>query len=403
MRNPGPSSALIRFVAGQSGSYLAYNMLVIAVGWQIYDLTGSAMSLGLVGLAQFLPQFLLTLLVGHVADRSDRRRIVALCQGLEGLMAVVLAVGSVTHMLGENGILACSLLLGAARSFEGPTAAALLPALVPAERLPRSLSLAAGGRQFGVICGPALGGVIYVAGPGAVYAVSAVCFLTACLLFAGISPVAASPRREPATLASVFGGITYIKSQPVILGAISLDLFSVLLGGATALLPIYAKDILHCGPWGLGMLRAAPAVGALGMSLWLTRRPLTRRVGRSMFAAVAVFGLCTVAFGLSTSFPLSLAALLVLGASDMVSVVIRSSLVQLETPDEMRGRVSAVNFIFIGASNQLGEFESGVTAAWFGAVPAVVLGGICTILVVLAWMRLFPELARRQELAARPS
>ena len=254
------------------------------------------------------------------------------------------------------------------------------------------------GWQLGSILGPALGGLIYIAGAGSAYTCIGACYCLAALFVLGISSPAIAPRRQPPTLKSVFEGITYIRSKPDILGAISLDLFAVLLGGATALLPIYARDILSTGPWGLGLLRAAPAVGALSMSAYLVRWPPKHRVGRIMFAAVAGFGLATIVFGLSRFFWLSLAALMVLGATDMISVVIRSTLVQLETPDEKRGRVSAVNFIFIGASNQLGEFESGVTAAWLGTVPAVVIGGIGTLLVVALWMRLFPGLAGRDEL-----
>jgi hypothetical protein len=242
--------------------------------------------------------------------------------------------------------------------------------------------------------------VIYAVGPGLVYGCCAAFSVLACALFLGLRTPARTARREPASLASVFGGIAYIRAKPVILGAISLDLFSVLLGGATALLPIFARDILATGPWGLGLLRAAPAAGAISMSIFLARHPLRRRVGRTMFAAVAGFGLATIVFGLSRSFPLSLAALAVLGALDNISVVIRSSLVQLETPDAMRGRVSAVNAIFIGTSNQLGEFESGVTAALLGTVPAAVLGGIGVLAVVALWMRLFPALRERDTLTS---
>lgn len=395
--------AFVHYLLGQITSSLAYNMLVIAVGWQIYDLTHSALSLGLVGLVQFLPQFLLTLVVGHVADRYERRRIVMICHLVECAMAALLALGSSAHWLNEELILVCACLIGTARAFEAPTRQAFLPTLVEPALLPRALAAAASCRQAGVIIGPALGGAIYIAGAEAVYTTCAAFFLLAGLSVAAIRIPFRTPRREPASLASVFGGIAYIRSKPVILGAISLDLFSVLLGGATALLPIYARDILSTGPWGLGLLRAAPAVGALSMSIYLARCPLRRRVGKTMFTAVAIFGLATILFGLSSSFLVSLAALVVLGASDMISVVIRSSLVQLETPDAMRGRVSAVNSIFIGTSNQLGEFESGVTAAWFGPVPAVVIGGVSTLLVVALWMRLFPGLLRREALAQETS
>jgi MFS family permease len=249
-----------------------------------------------------------------------------------------------------------------------------------------------------MIIGPALGGFLYVAGAGVVYGVSGLLFLGAALLMACVKLERPPQKREPATLNTVFAGITFIRHRPVVLGAISLDLFAVLLGGATALLPVFARDILHTGPWGLGLLRAAPALGALGMSLWLARKPLTRKVGHIMFWSVAGFGLATVVFGLSRSFTLSMVALLAMGALDMISMVIRASLVQLETPDAMRGRVSAVNAIFINTSNQLGEFESGITAAWFGTVPATVIGGIGTLIVVGLWMGWFPALRKRQRL-----
>ncbi len=402
-RQPLAIPAFKRFLLAQTASFLAYQMLAVAVGWQIYDLTHSAFTLGLVGLAQFLPQFLLTLVVGHVADRYDRRRILVVCLLIEAAVAVVLTVGSFTQWLNRDHILVCVFLIGAARAFEAPTMQAFLPSLVKPELLPVCLTWSATGRQVGIILGPALGGFIYIASAGFTYGSCAAFYLVAALACLAIAAPLAAPHREPPTLKSVFEGIAYIRSNPDILGAISLDLFSVLLGGATALLPIYARDILFTGPWGLGLLRAAPAIGALAMSVYLARWPLERRVGRTMFAAVAGFGLATIIFGLSRSFLLSLGALMTLGASDMISVVIRSSLVQLETPDDKRGRVSAVNFIFIGTSNQLGEFESGVTAAWLGTVLSVVLGGIATLVVVALWVRLFPSLARREALIKEPA
>jgi MFS family permease len=376
-------------------------MLAVALGWQMYDLTHSAFSLGLIGLAQFLPQLLLTLVVGHAADRYNRRTIVLLCQLLEGMVALALAAGSLAHALTPSALYGAALLLGAARAFESPSLHSLLPRLLSADVLPRALALSAASMQSAVIAGPALGGAIYAFGSSYVYMVSALCWLVAALSIGTLPYTHSAEHKAPATLSSLFAGIAYIRSKPVVLGAISLDLFAVLLGGATALLPIFARDILHIGPLGLGLLRSAPAVGALGMSLYLAQRPLKQKVGKIMFAAVALFGLGTIVFGLSSNFGLSLLALLVLGASDMISVVIRSTLVQLETPDEMRGRVSAVNSVFIGTSNQLGEFESGLTAAWFGAVPAVVIGGIGTLVVVALWMRWFPELVEREEMVAQ--
>jgi len=388
-----------RFVSSQTADFLAYHMLTVAVGWQVYDLTRSALSLGLVGLVQFLPQFLLTLVVGHVADRFERRRVVMICQGVLLFVCLLLAAGSLTHSLTEPAMLACAAVMGGARAFVHPTMSAYLPSLIQTRLLPRALALSASARQTGIIIGPALGGAFYAAGAEVVYGVCALAFLASIAALGGIRSSRPTGVREPLSVSYILGGIAYIKSKPEVLGAISLDLFSVLLGGATALLPMFARDILDTGPMGLGLLRGAPAVGALFMSLYLARMPMTRAVGRKMFAAVAVFGLATIVFGLSRNFALSLSALAVLGAADMVSVVVRSSLVQLETPDGMRGRVSAVNSVFIGTSNQLGEFESGVTAAWFGAAPSVVIGGACTLLVVIVWMRLFPALRDRQSLA----
>ncbi|MGB7195843.1 MAG: MFS transporter [Collimonas pratensis] len=387
------------FWGARVASTLANQMQIVAVGWQVYQLTHSAFDLGMVGLVQFLPALVLALVVGHVADRYDRRKIARICLFIEGLAAAALAIGSYHGWLTKEVIFAIVFVIGATRAFESPTLQALVPGLVPPRLLPRAIAWSASATQTAVIIGPALGGFIYVLGPSAVYASSSTLFLMASLLVALIRIESVLPRREPATVKSVLAGIAFIRSRPAILGAISLDLFAVLLGGATALLPIYAHDILSTGPLGLGLLRSAPAVGALSMAIFLARRPLSRKVGRSMFTAVAIFGMATVVFALSRSFALSLAALVVLGASDMISVVVRSSFVQLETPDHMRGRVSAVNSVFIGTSNQLGEFESGVTAAWLGPVHAVVLGGVGTIVVVLLWIRLFPTLFKLDRLA----
>ena len=379
-------------------SMFAFQMVSVAVGWQIYDITHRAFDLGLIGLVQFVPSLLLVFPAGHLADRHDRRRIVLVCQAVEWLAAGLLAVGSFFHWFGEGAILLVVFLGGCARAFEFPTMQALLPSMVPPSLLGRAMAASSSASMTAMIVGPALGGFLYVAGADTVYGVSSLLFLTAATLMWRLKLERPPQRREPPTFRSLFAGIGFIRERPVVLGAISLDLFAVLLGGATAILPVFARDILHTGPWGLGLLRAAPAVGALGMSLWLAHYPLTRRVGYTMFYSVAGFGVATLVFGLSTSFTLSIVALLAMGALDMISMVIRGALVQLETPDEMRGRVSAVNAIFINTSNQLGEFESGITAQWFGAVPATVIGGIGTLIVVALWMRWFPALREREKL-----
>ena len=384
----------LQFISSRVSSTIAYQMLSVAVGWQIYALTGSPFFLGLVGLAQFLPMFILTLLVGHVADRYDRLSILRGCRFIQGAGALALAVGSYSGRLNAEGILAVVLILGAARAFEMPTQQALLAELVRADLFPRAVAWVTSSAQTASIIGPALGGLFYAAGVTLVYSMIACLFLGSGLLVSLIRMERKTRKPEPISLRSLFAGIAFIRSKPAIFGAISLDLFAVLLGGATALLPIYAQKILAVGPTGLGVLRSAPAAGAALMSLFLARHPLKHRMGRTMFVAVFVFGVATVVFALSSSFPLSLIALAALGSADVISVVIRQSLVQMETPDAMRGRVSAVNSMFVGTSNQLGEFESGVTAAWFGAVPAVLIGGIGTIIVAAVWMRIFPALAR---------
>ncbi len=380
------------YLCARAVTYMAFQMLGVAVGWQIYAITGSAMYLGLVGLAQFLPMFLLTLVVGQVADRYDRRNIARTCQFIEGSAVGVLALASFYGWQSKESILLIIFIIGGARAFEGPTLHALLPRLVPENIFPQAAAWSASAMQTATIIGPAIGGFLYTAGPTAVYMLTGISFMSAGLFMSLIRIERQPLKHEPITIRSVFAGISFIWSRSEILGAISLDLFAVLLGGATALLPIYARDILATGPWGLGLLRSAPAVGALVMSIFIARRPFRHCVGKTMFRAVAVFGAATILFAVSTSFLLSFAMLVVLGASDVISVVIRQSLVQLRTPDEMRGRVSAVNSMFIGTSNQLGEFESGVTAALFGTVPAVLIGGVGTIIVVLTWMRLFPQL-----------
>ncbi|MBD2835680.1 MFS transporter [Pseudomonas sp. JM0905a] len=375
-----------------------FQMITVAIGWHIYELTGNVLDLGLVGLVEFLPRVLFMLHTGHVADRFDRRRVAAICQVLQAVVAGVLVFASATDSASRELIFLMAFVLGAARAFEMPATQALLPNVVPKELFPRAVAASASAMQAATIVAPALGGLLYAFGSLWVYGPTAILYIAACVLMLGLSSSQQQANKAPANLENLLAGIRFIRSRPDILGAISLDLFAVLLGGATALLPVFAKDILLTGPWGLGLLRSAPAVGALLMSFWLARFPIERNVGRIMFTSVGIFGVATIAFGLSTSFWFSLAVLAVLGAADMISMVIRGAFVQLHTPDEMRGRVSAVNGLFIGASNQLGEFESGVTAAWFGTVPAVVMGGVGTLLVTGLWIKLFPSLAKRDKL-----
>jgi MFS family permease len=397
--NPLTYPGVFQLLLSRCGSAMAYQMQSVAIGWEIYALTHSALSLGLVGLAQFLPMVLLVFASVHLADRFDRRRIAAICQIVQALGAGCLAAGSLLHALTPGLIYGVVIVLGAARAFEGPCMQAMLPSLVPPAVFPRAAALASSLFQTVTIIGPSLGGLLYGLGSPVPYGICA-SLLALAAICVSMMPSGIRRPREAASLRAVFGGIAFIRARPQILGAISLDLFAVLLGGATALLPVYASDILHAGPIALGLLRAAPAVGALAVSLLLAKYPITRRAGPLMFAAVALFGIATIVFGLSRSLPLSIAALFIVGASDVVSVVVRSTLVQLQTPDEMRGRVSAVNMLFIGTSNQLGEFESGVLAASIGAVPTVVLGGIGTLMVTILWITLFPTLRRLDRLRA---
>jgi MFS family permease len=377
---------------------VAYQMLGVAVGWQIYEMTGSAFQLGLVGLVEFVPVVVLSLLAGHLADRYDRRQIIRICQSVEAVAAAVLALGSAGGWLSTAGILAIVFVIGSARAFELPTLHALVPGLVATTLFSRAVAASASASQAATIAGPAVGGLLYSLGPAVVYGVCSALYLGASVAMTLIRVEPPPRSREPVTLRSLFAGVSYIRSRPALSGILSLDLFAVLLGGATALLPVFARDILGCGPWGLGILRSAPALGALSISILLARFPLKRHVGKALFASIAVFGLATTVFALSSSLALSLAALTLLGAADAVSVVIRFSLVQLETPENMRGRVSTVNAVFTGTSNTLGDFESGVTAAWFGAIPAVLIGGIGTLLVAFIWMRSFPQLVRIESL-----
>jgi MFS family permease len=395
---PAGSTALLKhrsfllFLLSRSSSRFANQVAAVAIGWQVYDLTGSAFDLGMVGLVQFLPTALLVFAAGHVADRYERKRVMQLCQLAQALTAVFLAVGAYTGTLTVVQIFIATGVLGTATAFEGPAVAALLPLIVPQGSLQRATALSSGAAQIATITGPAIGGLAYAVAPSMPYGVMVLIWLLGAILTGWIRLSQPAVVRDAATPADLFAGVRFVRNNPAILGTISLDLFAVLLGGATALLPIYARDILQTGPLGLGILRAAPAVGALLMTAVLARHNITSRVGLRMFQAVIVFGAATVVFALSQWMWLSVLALAILGAADIVSVVIRFSLVQLSTPDEMRGRVGAVNFLFINASNQLGQFESGVTAALFGAMPAAVLGGLGTIAIALLWMKLFPTL-----------
>jgi MFS family permease len=395
---PVGAGALLRhrsflwFVLSRSLSRFSSQIGAVAIGWQIYDLTGSAFDLGLVGLVQFLPTALFLFVAGNAADRYERQRVMQLCLLAEALTASFLAWGAYSGSLTVTHIFVASFVLGTAGAFESPTAAALLPMITPLGSLQRATAISSGAAQLATITGPALGGFAYAFMPSMPYGLMALFWLFGAILTGGIRPTQPAAIRHSPSPGDLFAGVRFVRDNPAILGTISLDLFAVLLGGATALLPIYARDILEAGPLGLGILRAAPAVGSLLMTAVLARHTISRRVGMRMFQAVIVFGAATVVFALSHWMWLSVLALATLGAADTISVVIRFSLVQLATPDEMRGRVGAVNFLFINASNQLGQFESGVTAALLGAMPAALLGGIGTIAIALLWMKLFPTL-----------
>ncbi len=390
--------SFLLFLLARSFSRFSSQVAAVAIGWQIYDLTGSAFDLGMVGLVQFLPTALLVFVAGHAADRYERKRVVQMCQFAQAATALFFVWGAYAGSLTALQIFIGTGVLGTATAFESPAVAALLPLIVPAGSLQRATALSSGSAQIATIIGPALGGLAYAVAPSVPYGMMAVFWLLGAGFSGAIVLAQAAAVRDSATPADLFAGVQFVRDNPAILGTISLDLFAVLLGGATALLPIYARDILQTGPWGLGILRAAPAIGALMMTAVLARHTINRRVGERMFQAVIVFGAATVVFAVSQWMWLSVVALATLGAADIVSVVIRFSLVQLGTPDEMRGRVGAVNFLFINASNQLGQFESGVTAALFGAMPAAVLGGVGTIAIALLWMKLFPTLRNVERL-----
>src|SRR5216683_5629878 len=392
---------------------VALEMQSVAVGWQVYEITKRPLDLGYVGLAQFAPGFVLFLFAGHAADIFDRRKLLMGCYAGFGLCSALLLAISWSAPHSVHAIYFVLVLLGIFRSFNFPVSRAILPHLVPAEHFPNAVAWNASTFQIATIAGPAIGGIAYAVfrGPEAVYAAAVTVSIVSSILTLRIHPLPTAPAKElaerlsgrasdkdPISLRTVFAGFRFIREKKLILGSISLDMFAVLLGGAVALLPVYARTILHTGPWGLGLLRSAPGVGAALMAIVVAHRPIRRRAGLTMLLSVAAFGVLTIVFGISHSLILSLIALFLLGASDMVSVIIRATLVQVATPDEMRGRVNAVDMLFIGVSNELGEFESGLTAQWFGTVPAVVLGGIGTLVVIGIWAWVFPELRNADQL-----
>ena len=373
---------------------LAVQMQSVAIGWQVYQITGSLFDLGLIGLAQFAPFLVLILWAGHVADRHNRRLIVLLCMAAQLLCSLMLVAFTASGSRVVWPVFAILVLFGSARAFMMPASQAVLKNLVPDRDFSQAVALGSSSFHVAVIAGPIIGGLLYVFGPQTVHMTSSCLLAVAVLLMSATRSVQQTVSKAPVSWHTLLEGLRFVRSRPIVLGAISLDLFAVLFGGATALLPAYAHDVLHAGPTGLGLLRTAPGAGAALCSIALAFFPITRRVGAWMFGGVAIFGLCTLVLGWTASFPVALGALFLLGAGDMVSVYIRHLLVQYETPDEIRGRVSAVNSVFIGASNELGEFESGVTAGWLGLVRAILLGGAATLFVTGLWAVLFPVLSR---------
>ena len=379
-------------------STVALQMQAVAVGWQMYDITHNPLDLGLVGLTQFIPAALFVLVAGHVADRYDRRTIVRICQMTSGLATATLAIGTAGGWMTREALLAIVFVTGSARAFEQTTLTTLLPGIVPLSLLSRATAAGASATQIAVIGGPAAGGLLYAVSPVLVYALCCTLYFTSSVLIANVKVERHATSREPISLAVLFAGFRYIRHNPIILGIISLDLFAVILGGVYALLPVFARDVFHVGPWGLGLLRAAPGIGALIAALILAHRPPRQRVGKIIFGAVGIYGIAIIIFALSDSFLLSMALLAVLGAADMISVVIRMTLIQLETTDDMRGRVSAVNSLFVIASNQLGDFRAGLMASWLGTIPAVLVGGVGALLVVLIGRKAFAPLYRVETL-----
>jgi MFS family permease len=375
-------------------SMIALQMQAVAVAWQMYDITHNPLDLGLVGLTQFIPAALFVLVAGHIADRYDRRKIVRICQITSGLATATLAIGTAGGWLSREALLAIVFVTGSARAFEQTTITTLLPGIVPTSLLSRATAAGASATQIAVIGGPAMGGLLYAVSPILVYALCCTLYFTSSILISNVKVERNASSREPVSIAVLFAGFGYIRHNPIILGILSLDLFAVIVGGMYALLPVFARDIFHTEAWGLGLLRASPGVGALIAAIILTHRPPRRWVGRIMFSAVGIYGTAIIIFALSHSFILSMGLLAVLGAADMVNVVIRMTLIQLETTDDMRGRVSAVNSLFIIASNQLGDFRAGLMAAWLGTIPAVMVGGAGALMVALVGRKIFAKLYR---------
>jgi MFS family permease len=407
---PAPSGD--QYAAFRHGAFLRYwlarflatfatQIVSVAVGWQVYDLTRDPFDLGLVGIIQFAPALLLVLVTGAVADRFGRRRIMGLATALEALCAAGLVILTMRGIAGPGPIFALLAVFGLARAFLGPAAASLVANLVPPKDFANAVAWNSSAWQTATIVGPVAGGLLYGLAAEAAYTIATVFMVAASLLILSIPKPAQQNETDQPTLSSLFDGFRYIWREKVVLGAISLDLFAVLLGGAVALLPVYARDILELGPWGLGLLRAAPGMGAIFVAMWLTGHPVRDHAGYIMFGCVALFGVFTVVFGVSTMPWLSIAALALLGASDMISVYIRETLIQLWTPDRLRGRVNAVNMVFVGASNELGEFRAGTMAAFIGTVPAVVFGGVGAVAMAGMWAFLFPQLRRARHLDGR--
>ncbi len=384
--------AYVRFLYVRIAASIALQLQVVAVGWQMYELTNSPFDLGLIGLVQFVPAISLFVLTGHVADHHDRRWVACIAQLTEALAVGVLAFANATGRLTPDLLLAMAFVVGTGRAFEQPSLQSVLPNIVPGDLLPRAIAGSTSASQTAIVAGPALGGVLIEISPTLVFTVCAALWLSAGLVMLGIAMERKVAARAPLDLKTLFSGLTFIARQQVVLGAVLLDLFAVLLGNPTALLPIFARDIYLAGPLGFGMLRAAPAAGAIASALVLARWPISGRVGRIMFATVTIYGAATIIFALTPSFALAMAALAVVGASDTVSVVIRQTMVQLRTPDHMRGRVYAVNSMVTNTSNQLGIFRAGTAAALFGTIPSVLIGGISTIAVVLISTKIFREL-----------